>query len=219
VGGTLLAVYHLYCVCACKGDERGQRDFRGVGAFGEHRFAIEHASERHAIKAADALAVVPRLDAVGETGVMQCAVSGNDGGRDPGTVLSAARRFCTGAHDGGKIGIEADFPGVFAQYAAQQLAEVMADDELLGAQHHAGVGAPPQHWLALRVPREDALPVGGEQPLRREVEASGQQAGRFAGRGERIVGRREGIVSFEPDNHVGAARGARCDALSRATSA
>src|SRR5476649_3051754 len=60
----LLAVYHLYFMVTQVSDERRERDFRGIGAMREHRFAEKHAPERHAIKTAYALALEPRFNAV-----------------------------------------------------------------------------------------------------------------------------------------------------------
>ena len=56
-------------------DERGERDFRRIRDFGEHRFAEEHMPERHAIQPADAPALVPGFDAVRVARAMQRRVT------------------------------------------------------------------------------------------------------------------------------------------------
>ena len=64
VGGALLAVDRLDAAVAAEGDQRRQRDLRGIGAAREHRLAEEHPAERDAVEAAGELAVDPGLDAV-----------------------------------------------------------------------------------------------------------------------------------------------------------
>src|SRR6185437_2554624 len=51
----------------------------------------------------------------------------------------------------------------------------------------------------LRVPREDAVPIGFDQAARRKVAARAEQPVR---RGERLRDGREGIVGAKPGNHA-----------------
>ena len=66
MGGLLLAVDHAEVPRAQHADQVHQRDLGGVRLAREHRFAEEHAPERHAVEAAHEVAVPPRLDRMRE---------------------------------------------------------------------------------------------------------------------------------------------------------
>src|SRR5476651_1982855 len=106
----LLAVYHLYFMVTQVSDERRERDFRGIGAMREHRFAEKHAPERHAIKTAYALALEPRFNAVRPSFAMQRGIRFHDIRRDPGAALAFARRLGARTHHAGEIIVHANFP-------------------------------------------------------------------------------------------------------------
>src|SRR5690606_31437169 len=71
--------------------------------------------------------------------------------------------------------------------------------ELGREQHQARIRAPPKDGLALAVPREDAAPVGGQQPLRGQFAAGCEQAGRVVQCGGN---RREGGRAAQPGDHA-----------------
>ena len=61
VAGLLLAVDHFHAMQLQEMHEVGQRHLRCVRHAGEHRFAIEHLSDRHAIGTAHQFAIEPYL--------------------------------------------------------------------------------------------------------------------------------------------------------------
>ena len=70
----------------------------------------------------------------------------------------------------------------------------------LGAvEHHARVGRPPEQRLALRVPREDAVAVGVEQALERQVAARAEQAVGFLKAPAPPAGKRR-LPSSDPES-------------------
>ena len=86
--------------CAVRCRTVGQGDLGGVGAAGEHGFAVEHAPQADPVQAAGQFAVDPGFDAVYDAGLMP-AVGFLHRGGDPGAGLPVARRRAL-AHDLGE---------------------------------------------------------------------------------------------------------------------
>jgi hypothetical protein len=200
--GLLLAVEHAHALAAQEGDQVGQRHLGGVRDAREHRFAVEHAADADAIGAADQFAVQPDFRRVRIAHAGAAAIAGDDVFRDPGAGAVLARRGA-GAHHGFEGAVEAHHPGAVLEARALDLAqgllEAVADLEAVGVQHHARIGAPPQDGLAFGEPGEDAVAVGLQQALRRQVGAGGKQAGRS---GQRLGHIGEGRIDIQPGNHA-----------------
>jgi hypothetical protein len=109
---------------------------------------------------------------------MQFTIRGDHFGLDPGARLAVARRVGAGLDHRREVGIQAHRVGRIAQGFGQRTVDARG----LLKQHHARVGAPPQDWIARRIPGKDALSIGGEQALRGKVAAGRQQAVRFGER-------------------------------------
>ncbi|GHD00295.1 hypothetical protein GCM10019060_33780 [Novosphingobium pokkalii] len=82
---------------AQRGDQPGERHFRGIALPAEHAFATEHAGKAHAIKAADQRALAlrvhrPGLDRMSMAHGMQRAIAVADALRNPAILRPGARR-------------------------------------------------------------------------------------------------------------------------------
>src|SRR5436190_23843964 len=73
-------------------DQAGKRHFRRVGFMCEHRFAEEYAVESDAIESPYQLAVVPCLDRMSETRIVEFGIRIDDRGRNPCARLASAKR-------------------------------------------------------------------------------------------------------------------------------
>ena len=177
-------------------NERDQRDLRRIRLVREHRFAEEHAPERDAVEAADEPPVAPALDRVRIAPPVQLAIRIDHLRRDPGAALPLPRRARARADDRAEVGVDARLE----RAGAHPLAQRARHAELRDVQHHARIGAPPQDRLAVRVPRKDALAIGGDDALGRQVRAGGQQA---VGLGERGLERRKGRLRRKPRDQRG----------------
>ena len=136
-------------------DRRPTRDLRRVGDPMEHRLTGEEPADPHAVQAPDELAVLPRLDAVRPTKLVQARVRGDERRVDP--AVRAPRVGAAVHHvDEGRIHAELEAVDGAPQRAAPMEA-VERDDP-------ARVGRPP---------REHPPCVHGEQsaPVRREQSA------------------------------------------------
>ena len=93
-------------------------------------------------------------------------------------------------------------PGVAHEAAQASCARLRDTLNSRHRQHHARVGAPPQHRLAGAEPREDAVAVGLLQALRRQPAAGRQQARRVAVRAQRQPRGRQRVVVVDPGQHL-----------------
>jgi hypothetical protein len=150
--GVLLAVDQADAVGAAERHQRGQGDLGRVGAVREHRLAEEHAADAHAVQAADQFAVDPGLHAVHRPARCQArvgvAISGTI--QVPSWPSRGVRRRPD--HRSKALSKRISQPGV-RRSAAASCAATGARLELGHRQHHARVGAPPQHRLARRCTR------------------------------------------------------------------
>ena len=151
-----------------QGDER---HLRRVGGAGEHRLAEERAAQRHAVEPSDELVAAPRLDRVREPQAVEDLVGGDHLRGDPGAFLPRPVHRGAGFDDVPERGVEGDL----VRPAAHRLGQAVRNVQVLGAQDHPGIGRVPEDREAVLVPGEDPLRVRGEQPLRPEVAADGEQ--------------------------------------------
>jgi len=193
VGGGHLAVDHADVPACEAAHEVHQRDFRGIRHKRKHRFAVEHAAEGHAVKAAGEFAGDPGFHRMCDAGGVQFAVGRDHLLRDPRSGVRSARRSA-GAHDGLEGRVHADC--VIA--AREALAQRARHFEFGREQHHARIGAPPQHRLAVAEPREDAVAVGVGQARDGQVGPRGEQA---VGLAQCARDGGKGIGGLKPRNH------------------
>src|SRR5215831_8194133 len=76
-----------------------QRDLRSVADSAEHRFAIKHMSERHAVQTADEFVRAPDFDTMCVTEAMQSGIRITHIARDP-CALRPQMPFAASEHDG-----------------------------------------------------------------------------------------------------------------------
>ncbi len=154
--------------------QRDEGRLGGVRGCGEHRLAEEGPAEGDAVEAAGKDIPLPDLDGVGVSEVMEGAVGLPHLRRDPGAVLSGAGPPAGGNHlREGPVERDPDEP------LFQELPHAPGDAEFIREKDETGVRRPPEDRFAVAVPGEDPLPIGGEQALRREVAADGQQTALF----------------------------------------
>ena len=181
VGGLDLAVDEVESPLLQMRDQGDEGRLGGVGDRGEHRFAEEGAAEGNAIDAADEFLLPPDLDGVGEAEVVQDGVGLPHFRRDPGAVLTGSGPPAGGDHlPEGLVECNPD------ESLFQELPHAPRDAQFVREQDETGVRRPPEDGFAVAVPGEDPLPVGGEQPLWREIAADGEKTAfcRLPDRGE-----------------------------------
>ena len=145
-------------------------DFAGVADVVEHAFTEEGGAEADAVESAGELAILPCFDAVGEAEFVEVGVGGDKLFADPsslGTIAGA------GAHDRGKIVVEADFKTALLGGFCDQRAERMGDVE--GVERHDAArvgGVPPDSPIAAGHGKE-TLGVAGEKSLGIEGDRAG----------------------------------------------
>ncbi len=171
-----------------------QRDLGGVGFAAEHGFAVEHAADRHAVETADQLAVAPGFHRMRVAGLEQAGVGRHHRRGNPGAACPLPWRGA-GAHHLGEGGVDTQLEAGVAHALGQRT----GDAHLVRHQHHARVGTPPQDRLAGVEPGKDAVAVGIQQALRRQVAAHRQQA---VGVGERGLDRGKECGVLETFAHV-----------------
>ena len=199
VPGVLLAVDQGHAVVAGHADQQAQRHLGAIAHSREHGFAKHRLAQRHKVQAGHEFPVLPKLGAVGQASPVQFGVRLHDGWHDPAAMLSRPRLRSAAGHDLRKVPIKHEFRAGQGEPIAQRLAQRAVESERLRFQHHARIGAPPQHRLSRAVPRENALLVGLQQLIGVELCAGGQQTwGRAAAipglgdRRERIPWRKPG---------------------------
>lgn len=74
---------------------------------------------------------------------MECGVSLDNAGNNPGAVLAWASGVGTGTHHLLKGTVHADFATTLGAKLQQRAAQRAVQSKLLRAQHHTRVGAPP----------------------------------------------------------------------------
>src|SRR5260221_3953909 len=171
VARGLLAVDHAAAVAAQALDQLHQRHLGGIRGAREHRLAEEHLPERDSVEPALEASVVPRLDAVRETELMQADVAFDHLGHDPCSGLSLAPAGA-GLDHLAERGVHARL----LRAAIDAPGERARNPELGREEHHARIGRPPQDRVAPGEPREDAMAVGLPEALRRQCAARAQPA-------------------------------------------
>src|SRR5262245_62083498 len=97
-----------------------QRHLRGVALAAEHALSEEGGAYRHAIEAADQLAVVPAFDAVGVAACEQLAIKGEDRLVDPAFGMTRPG-LGAGAHGFSEGGVGADLENAAAHCTGEPL--------------------------------------------------------------------------------------------------
>src|SRR5262245_14971346 len=83
-----------------------ERELRRVRLAMEHALRRERTVDVDAVDPRDERLAAPRLDAVRDAERMEARVSGEDRGRDPGTLLTRARRIRARRDHGGERGVD-----------------------------------------------------------------------------------------------------------------
>jgi hypothetical protein len=170
VGGFDLAVNEVKSPLL---EARDKGDQGGLGCIrdrGKHRFAEEGASEGYAVETTDEFPILPDFYGVGETEVVEGAIGLPNLCRDPGAILSGA-----GPLAGGDNLSEGLVDGNPQNPLLQELFHTPRDAQFVRKEDKTGIRRPPEDGFAVTIPREDPLPVGRKQALRRKVTADGEK--------------------------------------------
>ena len=171
IGGHL-AIDHLEIFRAEEGDEFDKGELRGASALREHRLAEEDAVEGDAVKPAHQFSGKPALHRVCIAEAVHFDIGLLHRRSDPGAGFSRGADFGAGSDDFREGAVAA---GAYVRVASIPL-ETSWSSELHREQHQARVGGPPEQGVSLGEPGENALAVGEEQTLWREVAAYRQEA-------------------------------------------
>ena len=161
-----------------------QRHFRGVAHDMKHAFAEEGAAEADAVEAADQIVVLPDLDAVAMTELMQPAIEFADALVDPGVVAAGLRRGAACDHR-----LEGGVDGDGKRIGAHGARQPRGDAKTLQRDHAAHFRFDPEQGGIVGAfgHREDAAGIGAQQHLWRDFgEAALSRdviTARIAGRG------------------------------------
>ena len=194
--GLLLAIDQVDAVAQTKPAQRHQQGFRAIAHLGEHGFAVEHAADAHAVQTGAQRIALPQLETVGQAARVQGGVGLKHVGGDPGAGVGALRAALL--HHAGEGGVDPKMPIGAATEPTCRFFQRARHMQLLGPQHHARIGAPPQQRLARAEPGENTLPVGPLQGVGIELPAHGKQAGERRQCGERLRCGRKVIARFKP---------------------
>ncbi len=123
--GHELAVQQGEAAKAHPGRQPGQRHLRRVGPARHHAFAEKGPAQRHAIQPADQFLILPHLDAMGETDLMQVAIGPFDGMIDPGR-WPVVRRLRAKPDDAGKVAIGGHAKPIPPDRLGQRMGDVEA---------------------------------------------------------------------------------------------
>src|SRR3569832_2509174 len=159
------------CCTRHRARKADQRELGGSGLAAEHRFAVEHPADRHAVEAADQLAVTPGFHRMRIAGIEQAAIGRNHRRRDPGAAGLFAG-FGARSHHVRKRGVDAHLETAISD----AFGEGAGYADLVRHQYHARVGTPPQDRLTGVEPGEDAVTIGIQQAIYRQIAAHRQQA-------------------------------------------
>jgi hypothetical protein len=118
VGSRDLAVEQLEAPADQLLDQSGHGHFRCVAGEAEHRFAEEHATERHAVDATDQGRPLPGLDRMCVPEFVQQLVGVTHGRRDPG-ALGSQRPVAAMRNDRSKRAVDRDCVTAIAHAASQ----------------------------------------------------------------------------------------------------
>ena len=156
----------------------------GVAAGTEHGFGEEHAAEGDAVHAADKLALLPDFHGMREPHLVQLRIGALHGWRDPSAAAIAARRGAT-CDDGVEvtIGRDLEVPSTKAPaHSARNMQPACARPlprlavRISQGHDHARIRRPPQDRFRVAVePGKDALRIGVDQALGRQVAADSHQ--------------------------------------------
>lgn len=140
-------------------DEPHEGHFGCIIDSGKHRLGKEGASNRHAIQSADEATILPCLDGMGIAEFVQARVGVQHFICDPGSSFGILlARPCTLFHHVPEADIKRDGVHILAKPSP----EAAGDMELIGKQHGARIGRPPENRLIVVVPGKDALSIGFE---------------------------------------------------------
>ena len=166
VRGDELGVQQPEAAKAQSRDEVHQGHLRGVPRHAEHALAEEHAADRHAVEAADQMAVLAGFHRVGVAELVQFAEQPLDLRVDPGVVATGGGLGAAG-DGGGEVLIDRDGEGV-RQHGAGEPARQM---EAVQRQDAAALRVQPVEAFAatgLRH-REQAVSVGPQHEVSRDL--------------------------------------------------
>ena len=174
---VLLAVNLINIEMAAHAGQGDQGDFRAVGDSVKHGFTKHGLAYGHKIQPSDQFIIDPGFDAVGKACPMKRQVSFDHLGQDPGARLSIAGSCGTADDDLFKGKIDANLAVGGAGELSHGLSQRRVQSEVGDFQNHSGVRAPPQNWLMVVKPRENASLVGILETLNRQITARTQQSG------------------------------------------
>lgn len=159
MGRELLAIDEAKVPGLELSDQPDECHFGGIIDSRKHRLGKESPSDRHTIQSTDQATVLPCLDGMGVAEFVQACVGVQHVTRDPSSSLGVLRaQPCALFHEVSKAGIERDGEHIRAKASL----ETARDMELVGEQHGARIGRPPENGLIIVVPRKDALSIGFE---------------------------------------------------------
>jgi len=149
--------------------EMDEGDLARIGLAAEHALAEERGAEVDAVEAAYELAVAPRLDGMRVAAGMQRGVEAQDLGVDP-ALLASRRGRGAGLHHVDERHIGRDLEAIAAHGARQPLRHM----ERVQRKDAAPFGRDPEQLGVLAPFRhgEDALRIGAEQKIGRDVRAA-----------------------------------------------
>src|SRR6185437_10758762 len=154
--------------------------FARIAHGAEHAFPEEHLTQPDAVEAPYELAILPGLRTVRIAGVVEPGVGSPDLIGDPGAFLASAGDALAIGDHAGEIGVDAELEDI----PFEQLFHAFTFAELAREKHKTGIRAPPKDMLSF-VPGKDALTIGKQQALRRQITAYSQQPVRLSKRHRR----------------------------------
>jgi len=157
-------------------DEVEDAEFRAVGDEVEHALTGEDGTGGHAIETCDEARAVPELDTVSVAEPMQGRVGGYHYGGDPGAALTGTRRAGAGIDHGLEGGVvrEAERGAGALVGFAERAGDVQRVEFENGAVGRADPGDGAE--AAGVRPGKNAVAVGGDETLGREMIVEGDEA-------------------------------------------
>ena len=146
----------------------GKSDFRGIVLPGKHRFAEKHPPDLHAIKPAGQKQMIvfigiPAFKRMRMADAVQLVVGYLKRRCDPAAALMRPGRGGAGGNHGREVLVDR----YRVMPVAHGLGQRAADVQPPRGQHRARGGGKPKKQAILLKPREDALLISRQKPLRR----------------------------------------------------
>ncbi len=169
-----------------------QVDQAGLGSVAgpvKHRFTEKAPAQGDPVKPSHQPPILPDFHRMGITGLVQVNIGRDHLGHQPGAALAPIRS--AGVNHGDEITVQAEPEPAAIEDSPQRPGHV----QVPWKQHQARIRRPPKNRLARRVPGKDAVAVGQQKPLHRQIAADGEQS--F---GERLFHRRKPQALIKPKN-------------------